>query len=339
MGPLGPNPDHSATGPTADIGHMHARIRLTFAPAFWLLTALLPAQQVGTKPKPTPSPGTQKPIVPDAPKPATEPIKPTTPVVSGEAPMDRELDAMRQQLVDGRVFRSHVRVTVRLKNGNRVNGVVKDGFVIERIDGMRFVGAEASEEGAGVRIYTYNGRRNYIFIAFGEMEEYRINARLDTQELALFERKVRDDEQARLKQRAAVEGSPAVPAVEGETAPDSLPVDPAPAAEPTPTTEPIAATEAPKAKPPSVTDELQAMFTLLQDYPPADGWNAQKRDEIARRKAVVGANPSAKEQKFVDSFGAWERACAVLGSKTEAKEAPAATESAEKSSRRGKKNR
>lgn len=313
---------------------MHARIRLTVASALCLLTALLPAQQGASKPapKPAPSPAATKPAplpeVQDSPK-ATNPI-------DLDAPMDRELEAMRKQLVDGRVFRSHVRVTVRLKNGNRVHGVVKDGFVVERIDGMRFVGAEANEDGAGVRIYTYRGKRNYIFIAFAEMSEYRINARMNSQELAMFERKVREEDEAREKLRAQQEGTPAVPFGEGETPLEPETVDP------TQPTEPEAATETPVKKPKqaSVTDELQSMFSLLQDYPPAAGWNAEKCLEISRRKAVIGANPTEKEQKFVERFAEWQRACAVLGAKSEGEQAPTTgTESSDSNSRRARKNR
>lgn len=303
---------------------MHARPFSTFALTVLALVAASPAQQ-GTETKPRPKPVVQEPA-----KQGGAPATTDTPVPApAQEPGDRELDAMRQQLVDGRVFRSHVRVTVRLKNGNRVSGVVKDGFVVERVDGMRFIESEANADGAGVRIYTYSGKRNYVFLSFSEMQEYRINQRMTTAELQSYERRMRESEDAQRRQQdeQAAEVQPA-PSTEGATTP-------ADGTQPTdkPKGEPAA-----EKKPASVTDELQAMFALLQEYPPAEGWNAQKRDEISRRKAVIGANPSAKEQKFVEKFGDWQRACAILGAKAPGAESQPAAEEPTSGSRR-KKNR
>lgn len=304
---------------------MHARPFSTFALALLAVAVAAPAQQADT-PKPKPKPV----VVTPAPKPEATEAKPTEPM----APIDRELDAMRQNLVEGRTYRSHVRVTVRLKNGNRVAGIVKDGFVVERVDGMRFVEAEANDNGAGVRIYTYNGKRNYVFLAFSEMQEYRINQRMTTAELQAYERKIRESEEAQQKQREQQQGEAAQPApgteVEGANAPVELqPATDAPA-------EP-AAPAAPK-KPAAGSEELQAQFALVQEYPPSEGWNEARRDEISRRRAVVGANPSPKEQKFVEKFAEWQRACAVLGAKGQGEQAQQPTEESGTGSRR-KKNR
>lgn len=311
---------------------MHARPFSTFALALLAFAAAASAQQAGTQPQGAQQQGSQqpkpKPVV-TAPTPDASEAKSTEPA----APMDRELDTMRQNLVEGRTYRSHVRVTVRLKNGNRVTGIVKDGFVVERIDGMRFVETEANDNGAGVRIYTYSGKRNYVFLAFSEMQEYRINQRMTTAELQAYERKIRESEEAQQKQKDQQQVETAQPApgteVEGANAPVELqPATDAPKESATPA--------APKKA--SVTDELQSMYSLLQEYPPAEGWNEAKRDEIARRRVVVGANPSAKEQKFVEKFADWQRACATLGAKAQGQQEQATTEESGSGSRR-KKNR
>jgi hypothetical protein len=304
---------------------MHARIRSTFALALLTLCAAVPAQQ---KPQSVPQPAPQVEA-----KPA---VKVDT---SKDAVLDREIESMREKVKDGKAFRSHVRVTVRLKNGNRVQGIVKDGFVVERIDGMRFVSAEANDEGAGVRIYTYNGKRNYVFLAFSDMQEYRINARLSTAELAAYERKVKAEDEAKRKQllkqldqNAGGQSETQEPQVDPVATTETASAD-------TPKTgstdKPAESTEGKG----GVAQELQGLYALLQAYPPAEGWNATRRDEIARRRAVVGANPSPKEQKFVEQFESWKRACEVLGAKPIAEDGTASDTNSTDASKKSRKNR
>ena len=54
-------------------------------------------------------------------------------------------------------------------------------------------------------------------------------------------------------------------------------------------------------------------FTLVNTYPPDDGWNKARRDEISRRLVVVGSKPSDLEQAFVTQFAEWEKACNHFG--------------------------
>ena len=313
---------------------MHARIRSTFALALLTLCAAVPAQQ---KPQSVPQPAPQVEAKPAA---KEQPSK--------DAVLDREIEAMREKVADGKAFRSHVRVTVRLKNGNRVQGIVKDGFVVERIDGMRFVSAEANDEGAGVRIYTYNGKRNYVFLAFSDMQEYRINARLSTAELAAYERKVKADEETKRKELMKQLDQNA----SGQSETQEPQVDPVATTEMTETTETTETLPPVKSKKGAtekaaegaeekggVAQELQGLYALLQAYPPAEGWNATRRDEIARRRAVVGANPSPKEQKFVEQFESWKRACEVLGAKPIAEEGAASETNSTDASKKSRKNR
>src|SRR5262245_45461822 len=184
----------------------------------------------------------------------TAPTGQTTPAQVA-AEVDHQVVEMRRQMTEGKTFRSHVRVTVRLKNGNRMQGVVKDGMVVERIDGIRFVAAEASEPGAGIRLYYWNGRSNFVFLPFTDIQEYRINARVTPDELALLEREEKQREAAEQQKQ----GTP--------PAPDAPPVPP-PAGDPA-QTPPAAAAAAQPAKPADpqagLTAELQAMYGLLQE--------------------------------------------------------------------------
>jgi hypothetical protein len=298
---------------------------------------------------------------------------------------EQRAQAMRDQIGSGRPIESHVRVAVRLKNGNVLRGVVKDGKLVERVDGLRFVDAHARDAGAGIRLWYSTGARNYVFLPFTDFASYEVLQRLTQKQLEDLERDLQQNEaravdrQEQQRQRAtgsaagAVRDTPApaaseaTPPADGATVPPPLPVPAEPgegaatesegeaaadangagesgALEPAGRSGPAAATKPepparrpakPKAKvgnttaaktskepvPPSASgagsagsqEQQRAWFALLQEYPPSAGWNQQKRDEIARRLIVVGAKPSAAEQRFVDQFREWEKACANFG--------------------------
>lgn len=242
---------------------------------------------------------------------------------AGESPVrsrvERQVEEMRRQVVEGRVFRSHVRVTVRLKNGNRIRGIVKDGVLVERVKGPRFIAAERDEEGAGIRLYYYNGNRNFVFLPFRDIKDYRIDRRITALELAAIEREShKREQQERRKQAAAVTsrltGSAPqlqVPAVPGA---ETRPQNPA-SGSASKSKSGAGSKPASKSKAANNTKKLHELYVLLQKFPPTDGWNAQKRDEIKRRLAVVGALPTAKEDEFVKRFAEWERACKEFGVK------------------------
>lgn len=214
---------------------------------------------------------------------------------------------MREHMDTGRPLQSHVRVAVRLKNDNRLRGVVKDGKLVERVDGLRFVDAQAKEPGAGVRLWYTTGVRNYVFIPFSQFAEYEVLQRLSQDDLDQIERELQREEASR-------GAGPAIPA--------------APAAEPRATEPAKDAGKEPKDKDAqdketkgkdgapagdAQQDPTKVWFQLLQSYPPTAGWNEKKRDEIMRRKVVIGATPSETEMKFVEKFAEWQKACAHFG--------------------------
>ena len=228
------------------------------------------------------------------------------PVTSPEDALDQQVQEMRRQMIEGKRYRSHVRVTVHLKNGNVIRGVVKDGLVVERIDGIHFVQAEADEPGAGIRVFYWNGGNSFVFLPFSDVQDYRINERLTAAQLRAIEAENKKaDEQSQQDRDAAQDAAAAAAAAaaaDAATAGDAVP--------------PADGTT-PKGTPPAggLTKEQQDLFALLQQYPPSAGWGQEKRDEIARRTAVIGAVPSEAERKFVDQFADWQRACAMFGVK------------------------
>lgn len=232
--------------------------------------------------------------------------------------------AMRKQIGEGRQVQSHVKVLVRLKNGNRLVGVVKDGKLVERIDGLRFVEANAQEDGAGIRVWYTSGVRNFVFVPFRELAEYEIIQQLTNEQVLQIE-----NEMQRNQGKTPAPGDAA--AKPGD---EAKPAEPATAA---------AGGEPAKAGAVQAVDKehQKAWFDLVQAYPPAAGWGPARRDEIKRRFVVLGTKPSAVEQRFADQYDEWAKACAYFGvepAKADGKSAAATTDqrAEEKSDRRAR---
>ncbi|MCA8974749.1 MAG: hypothetical protein KDC98_08505 [Planctomycetes bacterium] len=236
--------------------------------------------------------------------------------------VDRRSEEMRQNLGSVKQVKSHVRVQVRLKNGNRLKGVVKDGRLVERVNELRFVDADATDEGAGIRLWYSGGTRNYVFVPFARLSNYKILQRLSAKELLEIEQTLKMEEarreemlqkqrlleQQRLEAAAkpAGEVQPPLPGAVGDTGEAGGP-----------TSKPADAGGKPAGVEPTAESAEQKQqrdwFALLQSYPPDKGWNEAKRDEIKRRFAVIGARPSANEQLFVDRYDDWLQACKHFG--------------------------
>lgn len=244
-------------------------------------------------------------------------------------------ESMRKGITTGRQVKSHVKVRVRLKNGNRLTGVVKDGRLVERVDGLRFVDAQARDRGAGIRLWYSGGTRSYIFVPFRSLRTYEVVQRLSQQQLLDIEKEMQMTEK-RAKERAAREARKAQGKAEGygaatekpAGAPDVRSLDALkpgvsevggakPATEvpaPTGTTQPAAkksvvAKVGEGVKTGADTSKQLLWSELLRKYPPKQGWNEAKKQEIMRRPAVIGAQPSAHEKAFVKQFRDWVQAC------------------------------
>lgn len=248
--------------------------------------------------------------------------------------VEKRAEQMREEIDSQKTIRSHVRVQVRLKNGNRLRGVVKDGKLVERVNGLRFVQADAKDRGAGIRLWYTGGSQNYVFVPFASLSSYQILERLSAKELADIETRMRMEEsrQAQERQQRAEEAErrkaeiaqsqkaeegkkPAGGGVAGQGAPTpGGETKPGPGAE--------------------QTAEQQEQATLLKDYPPDAGWNAKKRDEIKNRLAVLGVQPSPFELRFVDVYDRWLAACKAEGIDPNAAAEPAPVGRGSKRSRK-----
>ncbi len=244
--------------------------------------------------------------------------------------MAERAQEMRENLEVGAPTGTHMQVALRLRNGNRIQGLVRDGRMAERVDGRQFVEARADDAGAGVRIWSAAGRRDYVFVSFRDIAEYQILQRLSQRQLEQLDR---DVQMGGERSPGAIRPSsvslpggdtetlaggpvPEQPAAEAGAAAQDAPM---PVVMPVPVVSPAASgpTAAPK---PGEDTQHKEWFALLQEFPPAGGYGKEKRDEIARRFVVVGVKPSAAELRFVEKFDDWQKACEFFGVKT----APAA---------------
>jgi hypothetical protein len=283
--------------------------------------------------------------VPAAPPGGTKPAAKTVDRVSKRA------EKMRDSIATGRQVKAHVKVLVRLQNGNRLRGVVKDGRLVERVDGLLFVDAQARDHGAGIRLWYSGGTRSYIFVPFKSLKSYEVVQRLSQKQLMDLESEMQLAEKratervAQAARRAKGDAGGAVPTPDpfevNATRPKQSDLQQVPGFGKLPTASlPMAGRSTATAKsagqlatqksgskgakvgdaaaPGKVTDpasdlkqaKQELMWAqLLRSYPPKAGWNEVKKNEIARRKVVIGVVPSEFEMDFVKKFDSWMEAC------------------------------
>ncbi len=208
----------------------------------------------------------------------------------------------KQRLMrEGKLVRANVRVTVRLNNGSRLRGVVKDGRFIERLDEREFVEARKPGPNSGLRLWYYDDTNSYIFLPYRSVKKYRIGERLTDAEVQAIAKRI--DEQRKkaeskrdnyLAKKAAAEEArrraregngaetPAKPEVEQES---------------------------------QLTADQRA---LLAEFPPEQGWGLDRLQSIEKRKVTVGVFPSKSEQRFIDNFSMWNQAYELQQAEKEA---------------------
>ena len=257
-------------------------------------------------------------------------VKPKPPTSERKRVRERAED-MRRNIEEGKQVKSHVRVQVRLKNGNRLTGVVKDGRLVERVDGLRFVDADARDDGAGIRLWYSAGTRSYVFVPFGSLRSYKVVQRLSQKQILEIEKEMRMAEElaaeraARAARKARAGDKGAEPQGERPAAIDpKQPPQLGGNKQPVPT--PGGDVQPAKNSPPKLpksgagdagndiekTKQQLRYSELLRKYPPTEGWNKDKRDEISRRFNVLGVRPSKFELEFVEVFSEWQKACQEL---------------------------
>ena len=242
-------------------------------------------------------------------------------VESGRRHVQRELSETQRDMREGAVVKANVRVTVRLNNGSRLKGVVKNGRFIERIDGREFVRVAERGPDAGLRIWYSGGTNSYMFLPYTSVRNYKIGKKLTDAEVAEIAAEIESArlaaeakrrEQAEAKklaaaklEQAALEASEADQQREQAVDKDGIPIPAKPAVEQEPTS--------------MLTEEHRA---LLQEFPPEAGWGLDKLRTLETRKVTVRVFPNDHEQKFMDNFSKWNEAFEIFELETERKTEP-----------------
>lgn len=196
--------------------------------------------------------------------------------------IEKEIEERQKAMREGRVVRSNVRITLRLKNGSRMKGVVKDGRFVERPAGLEFLLTDMTEEGAGIRLWYYDRTNSFVFLPYSTVAYHKIGDRLTDEEV----RKIAAELDRIASDKARTKEDPA-------------------AAKPKPDEKDGAAPGVEDADLPTLTDEQKA---ILAEFPPAEGWSYDRMRELEARKVRIGVFPNEREQKFLDNFGVWTQA-------------------------------
>lgn len=200
----------------------------------------------------------------------------------------------RDDMRDGRVDRFNVRVRVKLKNGAKLNGVVKNGRMVEREEGIDFVETDRLSPDAGIRLYYFDETTSFVFLRWVDIAQHKVLVRLTDDEVRAIEREFAERESKRREVEAqlkAQKGGKLGGKLDGK-------VD--------------QAGDAAKAVDDVGKSEQSKFATpLLTEFPPADGWGEAKLKEIERRRIAVGVFPNAKEKRFIEVFGEWKQQAAA----------------------------
>jgi hypothetical protein len=206
----------------------------------------------------------------------------------------RDVEEKAQAMRKGEtLIRANVRVAVRLKNGNKLTGIVKNEQFVERLDNLDFVPAHVQSPDAGIRVWYYDNTTSYIFLPYAEIVAYRILTRLSDREVQEIEQVVerqRADAEARRKEQLAQKAATSKAAQEKAQAEEKARTE----------------SKGPPAGEPN--EEEKRLLNLLEEFPPDDGWSDARAKEIERRKVVVGAYPNQQEKRFLEVLPQWLQA-------------------------------
>jgi len=214
-------------------------------------------------------------------------VLPSQIVESTRDKIRRKVDAMRKAMRDGLIQEFNVYVKVRLKNGNRLRGVVKNGKFVELSDGIDFVSAvRVSDKRAGMRIWYTVGANSYIFLRYRDIARYTIGSKLSDDQVKSIEhklaQKLSDTRENYRRMREAQKEKPGEQKLEGGTGKTG------------------ASSEIPKLS--------QAHAKLLKDFPSSEGWGKELLDRLKIRRINIGVYPNKKEARFETVYANWAKA-------------------------------
>lgn len=224
--------------------------------------------------------------------------------------IQKEIEQQREQMRQGSLVRVNVRVTVRLKNQNKLVGVVKNGRFVERAEGLEFVEADRKSAGAGIRVWYYDGTTSCIFLPYEEIETYTIGQRLsEAQVKAIEERLELERKRAEESREAARKQREEAPRKDGTDDKSEKTGD-------------AKGDKDPKSDEPSPARKKE-LLALVTEFPPEKGWSPEKATEIEKRKVSLHVFPSAAEKRFLEVLEDWKRGVSLAKEQEAKKAAPA----------------
>ncbi len=167
-----------------------------------------------------------------------------------------------------------LRVKVTLNSGGKLDGIVRDGALYERIVDGQFVRTSSAEvPGAGFRLWNVSESAGFFFVKYSDVRDFKTLSPTDTVPVAESEKSSAEKKSAK---KASGAGSK-TGATKG----------------------------APKRQLPALTDEE---VRLLVRFPPALGYSPEKKLDLEQRSVVVGAFPSPEELEWLRNYDAWLKA-------------------------------
>jgi len=201
----------------------------------------------------------------------------------------------------------HLRVRVTLDHGARLTGVVRGGILYESMDrrGRFHRVAGPHVPGAGFRLWYVADSPGYLFVRHRDVRKFEEISKLTSRELFQLERGLRAKADVILLPYRPEKDVPQEEAEEVDDGAAQERPEPGPGEkdEPAPIgPEPPPGLEEPGAG--AITEGER----LLMEFPPHEGWLPERREEIERRKWVLGVFPTPKEKRFLDHYESWKRA-------------------------------
>jgi hypothetical protein len=203
-----------------------------------------------------------------------------------------------------------VRVKVRLKNGSRMKGIVRNGRFIEKHDGLDFVVTDKRSAHAGLRLWYYNGTNSYIFLPHADIAYYKLGNRMtDTQVKDLETRLMEAERQRREMERRLFEDRRRRAAAGGgPEAGKEGPLDP------------IAAEKKNYGR--ALTNTERTLLMWLEEFSPEQGWGKKKLRDLQVRRITLGVYPNKEEKRFEQNFDEWAKALELRENLTASTKAP-----------------
>ena len=206
----------------------------------------------------------------------------------------KKVEEMRRAMREGRIVRYNVRVKVRLKNGNRMKGIVRNGRFIEKHDGLDFVVTNKRSAHAGLRLWYYNGTNSYIFLPHASIAYYKLGNRMTDEQVRDLERRLMEAELQRRELERRLLEDRRKRGAEGKPPEDGKPADQAEA-------------ETRKYGRP-LTDVERNLLKWLEEYSPDKGWGKTKLRDLQVRRITLGVYPNQEEKRFEKHFDEWAKA-------------------------------